>query len=116
MVCANNTEILELLKKYRDTLFIVEGKKDKAALEEKGIMRIKTLNGPLYKIVEEVAAEEKEVVLLTDLDKKGKELYGRLCKDLTRRGVKVLNELREALLRAKISHIEGLDRCLESES
>lgn len=114
MVCENREEILLLLEKYKDVLFVVEGKRDVQALEKLGISRIRTLNCPLYKVVEEVSASEKEVVILTDLDKKGKELYGKLFSGLSRRGVIVRNEIREALFKGRVSHVEGLATSLSN--
>jgi 5S rRNA maturation endonuclease (ribonuclease M5) len=99
-------ELLLELENNADKLVIVEGKKDKKALEKFGYQRIIILKEPLYKVVESV--NEEEVLILTDLDKKGKELYARLFKDLTRRGVKINNNLRELLFKNKVSHIEGL--------
>lgn len=95
-------------------MVIVEGKKDKSALESLGIGGIITLKKPLYAVVEDVAEKSKEAVILTDFDKKGKELYGRLKKDLLRNGVKVDNHFREFLQRnTRLSHIEGLKSYIE---
>ncbi|MAE13741.1 hypothetical protein CMO92_04195 [Candidatus Woesearchaeota archaeon] len=115
MVCEKRDEIFSLIEKYKDILFIVEGKKDLAALLGLGVRRIRMLDCALYKVVEEVAASEKEVVVLTDMDKKGKELYGKLVSGLSRRGVVVRDELREALFRARVSHVEGLARFLKED-
>ena len=65
---------------------------------------------PLFQIVEEVADSNKECVILTDLDKKGKEIYGKLNSNLQRHGVKINNKLREFLFRhTKLRQIEGID-------
>ncbi len=103
-------EIRELLKdiKERGTLVVVEGVKDKRALESFGIKNIFTLKKPLYAVVEEIASAEKEVVLLTDLDEEGKKLYHQLSRDLQKHGVKVDNRLREFLFTTKLRHVEGL--------
>src|SRR4030042_3636318 len=99
-------EEIEKLKKEK-ILCIVEGPKDRRALNELGIEKVETLSkAPLYKIVEETTAEE--VAVLTDLDQKGKELYHILSRDLQKKGVRINNRLRQKLFRAKISHIEGL--------
>jgi 5S rRNA maturation endonuclease (ribonuclease M5) len=103
-------ELLLELQKNSDKLVIVEGKKDLEALKKFGFKRIITLKSPLYAVVESVS--EKEVLILTDLDKKGKELYGKLYRDLTRRGVRINNCLRELLFKNRISHIEGLSHLL----
>lgn len=103
-------EILEEIKrlKQRGALVIVEGPKDRQALERLGIMNVLTLSRkPVFAVVEE-AAEAGEVVILTDFDAKGEELYGRLASDLRRHGVKVDNRLRNLLLKSRLSHVEGL--------
>jgi 5S rRNA maturation endonuclease (ribonuclease M5) len=92
-------------------LIIVEGMKDKAALRSLGVKnRIKQLHKkPLYQVVEEVVGMSRDVIILTDLDKEGKRLYGRLNSDLSRFGMRVDNCFREYLFRnTKIRQIEGL--------
>jgi len=107
------TEYLDQIKKY-DFLVVVEGKKDKIALERVGIQRIKTLNGPLYKVVEEVQ-EEKTIVLLVDLDAEGKKLYRVLKHDLKHIGVAISDKLRSFLFRrTPLRQIEGLDTYMET--
>ena len=110
-------EFYDLIKKIKDSniLVIVEGNKDKIALEKIGIKNISTLSKkPLFQIVEEISDSNKECVILTDLDKKGKEIYGRLNSDLQKRGVKINNKLRNFLFKnTKLRQIEGLTAYLE---
>ncbi len=112
-------EFFSRIEKIKDsnTLIIVEGKKDKAALEKLGIKNIIELNKrPLYEIVEEVANLTDECIILTDLDRKGKEIYGTLNSDLQKHGVKVNNKFREFLFRhTKLRQIEGMDSYLGSK-
>ena len=92
---------------------IVEGRNDKKALQELGLENIFTLNMPLFKIVERISG--KEVVILTDLDKKGKQLYRRIQHDCIHHGIKVNNRLRHFLFReTQLSHIEGLGTYLRN--
>jgi 5S rRNA maturation endonuclease (ribonuclease M5) len=93
--------------KRRNLLVLVEGKKDKCALESLGIMRVAVLKKPLFSVVEELSSEV-EIVLLTDLDDEGKKLYHRISVDLQKHGVKINNKLREFLFKTKLRHIEGL--------
>ncbi len=101
------------IDKIKDSniLIIVEGKKDKAALKKLGISNIIELDKkPLFKIVEEVYESSKECIILTDLDKEGKKIYGKLNHDLQARGIKINNELRHFLFKGtKLRQIEGID-------
>jgi 5S rRNA maturation endonuclease (ribonuclease M5) len=90
-------------------LIIVEGKKDEDALRNLGLQNIVTLTKPLFEVVEDVSRNTKSVVILTDLDSKGKELFGKLSKDFQRHGVKVDTAFRHFLLKnTPLRHIEGL--------
>ncbi|MBN1386741.1 toprim domain-containing protein [Candidatus Woesearchaeota archaeon] len=93
------------------TPLIVEGKKDVAALRNIGIRnRIFSLNKPLYSFVEQIVESTDSIIILTDLDREGKELYHKLKTGLERFGVKVDRRFRERLQKnTKISHIEGID-------
>lgn len=102
--------------RYSEIVVIVEGKKDKRALEKLGISNIMELSRkPLFQIVEDISNAHKECIILTDLDREGKELYGKLNSSLQRHGVKVNNKFRDFLFRhTKLRQIEGLDSYLES--
>ncbi len=110
-------ELYEILDDIKNTniLVIVEGKKDKAALQKFGISNIMELSRkPLFSIVEEVSNSSRECVILTDLDKKGKEIYGKLNSSLQRNGVKPNNKLREFLFKhTRLRQIEGLGSYLD---
>lgn len=110
-------ELMEHLEeiKEKNLLVIVEGIKDKAALAYFGIKRVKPIaKRALYKVVEEAAENDKEVIILTDLDKTGKEIYSKLNHDLNQHGVRVNNKFREFLFKkTKLRQIEGLRRYSE---
>lgn len=114
----NIEELNEEINKLKKTnkLIIVEGKKDKEALEKFGLKNIIQLNKkPLFQIIEDISNKNKECVILTDLDKKGKQLYGKLNSGLCRYGVKVDNKFREFLFKhTKLRQIEGIDNYLEA--
>lgn len=109
----NAEELLEWIDKIIDSdkIVVVEGREDKTALQKLGITNIIQLNKrPVYKVVEELVEKEQEVIILTDLDKKGKQLYGRLNHDLQRFGVKIDNRFRHFLFKhTKLRQIEGMD-------
>ncbi len=106
-------ELEEWITKLQETdkIILVEGKKDKAALASLGITNVITLNRrPLFEVVEDIAAKYKDCILLVDLDKEGKKLYGKLNSGLSRHGVRVDKKFREFLQRkTKLKQIEGID-------
>lgn len=112
-------ELNNLIEKIKDSgiLVIVEGKKDMAALKKLGITNIMELSKkPLFQVVEEVSGSNKECIILTDLDSKGREIYGKLNSDLQKNGVKVDNRLREFLFKStRLRQIEGLSGYLERQ-
>ena len=98
-----------LLLKEQNILVVVEGAKDRLALNYLGVDNVITLNKPLFAIVEEVARVANECVVLTDLDGEGRRLYARLARDLNNHGVKVNNAFRNFLFReTSLRQIEGL--------
>jgi|SRR3989338_3479126 len=110
-------ELFRIIEKLKDsnTPVIVEGIKDKKALQKLGISNIVELSRkPLFQIVEEIADSDYECAIMTDLDRKGKELYGKLNSDLQKHGVKINNKLRDFLFKhTKLRQIEGIDPDLE---
>jgi 5S rRNA maturation endonuclease (ribonuclease M5) len=99
-------ELYKAFDKYKTCLTIVEGKKDCDALKQLGFERIITLNKPLYEIAEGIKGGK--IIILTDLDKKGKEIYSKLKKDLDKRGILVDDSLRNLLFKTELRQIEGL--------
>jgi len=101
--------LLELLELKKNVLTIVEGKNDARALRSFGFTNIIELTQkPLYVVVESIE-KGATVQLLTDLDSEGKKLFSQLRADLTQRGVRIDNELRDALFKTQLRQIEGLD-------
>lgn len=97
--------------KNNNLLIIVEGKKDKIALEKIGFNNISVLNENGKSIlvrIEEIAKRKEECVILTDFDKKGKKLYNLIKSEFVSNGVKINNKLRVLLLKSHLSHIEGI--------
>jgi 5S rRNA maturation endonuclease (ribonuclease M5) len=105
---------LEILKNSGKAV-IVEGKKDKECLESLGFSNVIELQKrPLFKVVEDVAKKYKEVAILTDLDKRGKKIFGYLNSGLQKHGVKVDNRFRNFLFKkTKLRQIEGLKKYIQ---
>ena len=101
--------------KRRNLLVIVEGKKDRLALQTFGINNIVELSKkPLFEIVEYILSFNQECIILTDLDKKGRELYSKLSSDLQKHGIKIDNKFRYFLFRhTKLRQVEGVGNYLE---
>lgn len=111
-----NNEIMDYIEELKNNnkIVIVEGKKDKQALEQLGITNIITLSKkPIFQIIEEISRKSKGVVILTDLDKEGKKLFGKLNSGLQYHGVKVDNKFRGFLFKkTKLRQIEGIIKYL----
>ena len=118
-------KILEEIEKIKKSkiLALVEGKHDFSALRQLGIKNVFVLNKTgvsIYSQIEtlmnslkEKPKRERIIAILTDLDKKGKRIYEMIKKEFIKEGIKVNNELRLALLKQHVSHIEGLPTFLE---
>ncbi|MCH8328979.1 MAG: toprim domain-containing protein [Nanoarchaeota archaeon] len=104
--------------KQSKTIVIVEGKKDKKALQSFEIKNIIELNKrPLFEIIENISSNNKNCIILTDLDKQGKELYGKLNSGLQQLGVKIDNSFRNFLFKkTHLRQIEGMETYLENNS
>ncbi len=107
------------LEKAKKQFILVEGKKDKEALESLGFENVLVINETgksLYEKLEEVEkkAGKNKVCILTDFDKEGKKLYLKLKKELSSKNIKLDNTFRDKLLRkTNISHIEGIATILK---
>lgn len=101
-------QIIELKKDSKTSLVIVEGIKDKSALNNLGIDNIVTLKGPLYEEIEKISKKTKQVILLVDLDKEGKKLYHTLKIGLESKGIKINDKFRNFLFKTNLRNIEGL--------
>lgn len=103
-------EFLETLEEADDgeTCFVVEGRRDVAALEDVGVSNVKEVDTNLYLFSERVAKHYEKAVILTDLDAEGKRLYGKLRAYLSRHGVLIDDKPRDALWRTQLRQVEGL--------
>ena len=109
------------LEKAKKHIMIVEGKKDKSALQQLGFKRIFVIHETGQSIPEkiehlmELCEKRDKICILTDFDKKGKQLYLLLKSKLQELGVRLDNSLRGILLKEKISHIEGLSKYIRNQ-
>ena len=121
---ANNGLELELLERWIDELreesltkpVVVEGKKDSEALKKFGILtdQLHKTHRSLNERVE-MLAQNKECILLMDLDKAGRRLHAHMKGDLQHAGVRVNSRFRNFLLtRTRLRFIEGLDTYMKN--
>lgn len=110
-----NPRLKQEILNYLDYVLIVEGKKDVEAMQAIGFTDVYPLhmNGvPLRQRIEEIAghlSKKDKVCILTDFDKKGKMLYLKVKPIFQEFGVKLDSTLRGIIIKAGISHIEGID-------
>jgi 5S rRNA maturation endonuclease (ribonuclease M5) len=97
-------EVIQMLdSKYQNLIVIVEGKRDVDVLRNLGLQApiIKTQTGlPRTKLIEKIVAiagKDGQVLILTDFDKKGKEIYKFIEKELEISGVKNLKRERRMI-------------------
>jgi 5S rRNA maturation endonuclease (ribonuclease M5) len=97
-----------ILKSLRETAIIVEGKRDEKALKSLGLKDIIAINGrPLYQIAE-IANTKKNLVILTDFDKKGRQIEKKLRCLLQKRGKQPNLKLRWKVMTLGKNKIEDL--------
>jgi len=89
---------LEELKKS-PYLKLVEGKRDKKALEAFGIDKIRTIHGSLSSLVDKLRETEDEIILLTDFDRRGELLKKRITELCKNDGIEVNLSHRKELRR-----------------
>ena len=112
----DNEEVAEkFVKDTEDVIIIVEGKNDKKALETIGVSEgnIITISGrPLEKVSDETEkrckSEGKELMILTDFDRKGKTLAAKLTRLLQARNIHPNQRLRRMFTRFKKHEVEGV--------
>jgi 5S rRNA maturation endonuclease (ribonuclease M5) len=108
MTPAQKHELLKMLDAIKGKTIIVEGMKDKAALEHFGIKDIITLKKGIFETCQDIP-DNKEVIILTDLDIEGRKLYTIIRANLERRGIKADDGFRAFLRKyTPLRHIEGL--------
>ncbi len=114
-----NPDLKADIARYVDYVMIVEGEKDVLALKSLGFTRVYAIHKigvALRERLREIAfniSKNEKVCILTDFDKKGKSLYNIIKIELQTLGVRLDSSFRGILLKAKLSHIEGLSRFLE---
>jgi len=95
--------IQTLDSRYPNLLIVVEGQRDMLVLRNLGVQApiIKTQTRlPRYRLVEKIATEagrDGQVLILTDFDKEGREIYRHLERELELSGIKNLKRERRMI-------------------
>ncbi len=114
-----NQRLQNEIEKFKDYIMIVEGKKDVNALKSLGFQKVYALHIPSIPIRERVEQimllinKKEKICILTDLDKKGRQLYEKLKPIFQELGAHLDSSFRGILIKTKLSHIEGLFRFME---
>jgi len=94
-------EVIEELKiEAEEKPIIVEGKKDVESLEKLGVEGtfIIIAKTPIYLIADELVRKRvKEVILLTDFDRRGRMLAKAIVEEFRHRGIKVNTKIRHEI-------------------
>lgn len=92
----------KLLNEMKECLVVVEGKRDAKALEAIGLDNVITINGQsLPALISRIQKEHKDrkVLILTDFDKKGRQIYAKITRMLQAYKIPTNSGLRYALKR-----------------
>ena len=109
-----NPQLKEDIEKFADYVILVEGQKDVLALKSLGFEKVYAIDKNAVSSRERVEQiclmvnRKDKVCILTDFDKKGKKLYYLVKSIIQEYGLKIDSSLRGILLKANLSHIEGL--------
>jgi len=116
-----NPKLKQDIGKFLDYVIIVEGKKDVHSLKQLGFTKVYAIHETgtplkerILKIAEQIDKKDR-VCILTDFDRKGKLLYMTLKEELSQLpNIRLDSSLRGILLKAQVSHIEGLAKFMEN--
>ena len=115
----NKTQLQSDIEKFKECIIVVEGKKDVQTLKSLGFKKVYAIHStgvPLRERVEQIMSltKKKDIIcILTDLDKKGKQLYISLKPIFQELGARLDSAFRGILIKARISHIEGIYSFME---
>lgn len=114
-----NYRLKHRIEKFKDYIIVVEGKKDVSAIKYFGFEKVFPIHlnsVPLRERAEQImsyAEKNDKICILTDLDKRGKQLYKKLKPIFQELGARLDSSLREILIKSKISHVEGVHNFMQ---
>ena len=117
MFSRKSIEEVEELKKFFSIPLIVEGKKDREVMRKLGFEKIFEIGGKdLNKVLEEINKEKiKEVCILTDFDREGREKFKKFLLFLRAHGIRINFKLRMKIRKTfKVSKIEEINSFIKN--
>ncbi|MDO8460790.1 MAG: toprim domain-containing protein [Nanoarchaeota archaeon] len=114
-----NHRLKQDIERYKDYVILVEGQNDMLVLKDHGFEKVYAIHKnsvSLRERIEQLAPlidKKEKVCILTDLDKRGKKLYGIIKPILQELGIQTDSGFRGLLIKSKITHIEGLTKFFE---
>ncbi|MHA1303286.1 MAG: hypothetical protein ACTSQE_00360 [Candidatus Heimdallarchaeaceae archaeon] len=106
-------DFISTLREAKDSLIIVEGIKDKKALEFWQITTpIAILKRPFFSFVEEIAtkySKKTTIILLLDRDKEGEKMHNKLKTEFRNYGFRTNSSFWMKLSRFYLTYVEGLN-------
>ncbi|MBN2477970.1 hypothetical protein JXB01_01635 [Candidatus Micrarchaeota archaeon] len=105
----------KIILKIKEGKIVVEGKRDKESLKRLGASSVTTSAGkPFYACEKLSRLNAEEVIILTDLDRKGEQLLKFLERELWSRGIKTDVKTRKEISGIlKIRDFENIDKKYE---
>ncbi len=120
MLTTSQARLVEIIREYSERApIVVEGKKDVEALNALGIFDVVSVNakgGPVGTVEFLEERSVREIIILTDYDRRGEQLHKRLRELAISAGIAVNDTLRKKLHEAThVKYVEDLARILEKE-
>ncbi|NPA76796.1 MAG: toprim domain-containing protein [Candidatus Diapherotrites archaeon] len=120
MLTTSPDHIIDLIREYSEEApIVVEGKNDVAALNDLGIFSVVSVNahgGPVGTIDFLAEGGTREIIILTDYDRRGEELHKRLAELALSAGIRVNDNLRKKLREVThVRYVENLARIIRGE-
>ena len=100
--------VRSLSEASKECILLVEGKRDKQALERLGVKNILTIGGIRLRDLPDILEGYSCVILLFDLDKHGERLTEKVKDILSREGYILIERFRDALKELGIMYVEEL--------
>jgi len=114
-----NPKLKKQVKKFQVYVILVEGKTSINAFRKLGYEKVYSVHQtsvPLRERLQAITGEltkKDKVCILTDFDKRGKQIYTKIKSILEELGVKTDSTLRGILLKSGVKHIEEIEKFSE---